>query len=179
MTAHTATKHGSFNRIYQVATICSTSKIYSSFDPRDSATKWHLSQFSHICRAHTFTQPPKSYASQCFSLLRQPFTALWILSGTNQVSQYQKKHSPTHTYRSHRSSLICFLHLLWSTASSLFNLRAWQSFSTISLHVHFDGQETPKTALCRGGPGLSNTCLLGPQPKPAQNPFSYLLRALS
>ena len=24
------------------------------------------------------------------------FTALWILSGTTQVSQYQKKHSPTH-----------------------------------------------------------------------------------
>ena len=38
------------------------------------------------------------------------FTALWILSGTTQVSQYQKKHSPTHTYRGHQSSLICFIH---------------------------------------------------------------------
>jgi len=27
------------------------------------------------------------------------FTALWILSGTTWVSWYQKKHSPTHTYR--------------------------------------------------------------------------------
>jgi len=48
--------------------------------------------------------------------------ALWILSGT------------TH---GHQSSLICFLHLLRSTASSLFNLRAWPTFSTISLQVFF------------------------------------------
>jgi len=59
------------------------------------------------------------------------------LSRTIQVSWYQKKHSPTHTYYDHQSSLICFLHLLWSTASSLFNLRAWQSFSTIPLQVFF------------------------------------------
>jgi len=36
-------------------------------------------------------------------------------------SQYQKKHSPTYTYRGHESSRICFIHLLWSMASSLFN----------------------------------------------------------
>jgi len=51
------------------------------------------------------------------------------------VSQYQKKHSRTHTYRGHQSSLICFLHLLRCMASSLFILRAWQSFSTISIEV--------------------------------------------
>jgi len=34
------------------------------------------------------------------------FTALWILSRTNRVSRYLKKHSPTHTYRGHQSSLI-------------------------------------------------------------------------
>jgi len=56
------------------------------------------------------------------------FTALWILYGTTRVSRHQKKHSPTHTYWGHQSSLICFLHLLQSTASSLFNLCAWQSF---------------------------------------------------
>ena len=50
------------------------------------------------------------------------------LSVTTWVSQYQKKHSPTHTYPDHQSSFICFLHLLWSIASSLFNLRAWQVF---------------------------------------------------
>ena len=65
------------------------------------------------------------------------FTALWILSGTSRVSRYQKKHSPTHIYRGHQSSLICFIHPLWSMASTLFNPCAWQSFSTISLQVFF------------------------------------------
>jgi len=64
------------------------------------------------------------------------FTALWILSGTTRVSRYQKKHSPTHTYCG-QSSLICFLHLLRSMASSLLNLCAWWSFSTISVQVFF------------------------------------------
>jgi len=58
------------------------------------------------------------------------FMALWILSGTTRVSQYQYV-SPTHTYHGHQSSLICFLHLIQSMASSPFNLRAWQSFHTI------------------------------------------------
>jgi len=51
----------------------------------------------HIC-AHTHTH--------------NRFTALWILSGTTWVSRYQKKHSPTHTYRGRQSSLICLIHLL-------------------------------------------------------------------
>jgi len=33
------------------------------------------------------------------------FTALWILSGTTRVSQWQKKHSPTHTHHGDQSSL--------------------------------------------------------------------------
>jgi len=49
------------------------------------------------------------------------FTAVWILSKTIRVSRYQKKHSPTHTYRGHHSSLICFIHPLRSMASSLCN----------------------------------------------------------
>ena len=65
------------------------------------------------------------------------FMAVWILSGTTQLSRYQKKNSPSHTYSGHQSSLICFIHLLWSRASSLFYSRAWQSFSTISLQVFF------------------------------------------
>jgi len=48
-----------------------------------------------------------------------------------------KKDSPTDTYPDHHSSLICFLHLLWSMASSLFNLCAWQSFRTTSVQVLF------------------------------------------
>jgi len=53
------------------------------------------------------------------------------------VSRYKKKHSPTHTYLDHQSSFICFFHLLQSIASSLFNLRDWQSFCTTSLQVLF------------------------------------------
>jgi len=53
------------------------------------------------------------------------------MSGTTQVSRCQKKHSSTHTCCAHQLSLNCFLHVLQSMASSLFNLRAWQSFSTI------------------------------------------------
>ena len=56
------------------------------------------------------------------------------MCGTSRVSWYQKKHSPTNINRGHQSSLICFLHLLQSTASSLFNV---QYFSTISIQVFF------------------------------------------
>ena len=63
---------------------------------------------------------------------QQPFYG--PLSGTTQMSWYQKKHSPTHIYHGHKLSLICLLHLLQSMASSLFNPRALQSFSTISLN---------------------------------------------
>ena len=55
------------------------------------------------------------------------------LSGTTRVSQYQKKHSPTH----HHPIFISFFHLPRSIASSLFKLRAWHSFSTTSFHVLF------------------------------------------
>ena len=65
------------------------------------------------------------------------FTALWILSGTTRMSQYQKKHLPAHTHRGHQSFLICFIHLLRTMASSVFNPRALESFSTISLQVFF------------------------------------------
>jgi len=42
-------------------------------------------------------------------------------------------HSHIHTFHGHKSSIICFLHLLRSTASSLFSLHARQSFYTIYL----------------------------------------------
>ena len=53
------------------------------------------------------------------------------------MSQYQKKHSPPHTHPDHQTSFINFLPLLLSIASSLFNLRAWQFFSTTSVQVIF------------------------------------------
>jgi len=57
------------------------------------------------------------------------------LSRTTRVSRYQKKHSPTH--HPDRPVFISFFHLPRSIASSLFKLRAWQSFCTTSLHVLF------------------------------------------
>ena len=82
----------------------------------------HRADFAYTHCGHTHTQP--FYSTLDFVL-------------ATRVSRYQKKHSPTHTDRGHQSSLICILHLLWSIASSLFNLRALQSFSTISLQVFF------------------------------------------
>jgi len=73
----------------------------------------------------------------CFSLQQQqqqPFYG--PLSGTTRVSQYQKKHSPTH-HPDHHPIFISFFHLPRSIASSLFKLRAWQSFCTTFLHVLF------------------------------------------
>ena len=58
------------------------------------------------------------------------------LSETTRVSQYQKKHSPTH-HPDHHPIFISFFHLLQSVASSLFKLRAWQSFCTTTFHVLF------------------------------------------
>ena len=66
---------------------------------------------------------------------QQPFNGR--LSGTTRVGRYQKKHSPAHTHPGQRTSFITFLHLQWSTASSLFSLRAWQSSRTTSLEVLF------------------------------------------
>jgi len=59
-------------------------------------------------------------------------TVLW----PTRVSRYQKKHSPTH-HPDHHPIFISFFHLPQSIASSLFKLRAWQSFCTTSLHVLF------------------------------------------
>ena len=52
------------------------------------------------------------------------------------MSQYQKKHSPTR-HPDHYPIFISFFHLQRSIASSLFKLRAWQSFCTTSLRVLF------------------------------------------
>ena len=56
------------------------------------------------------------------------------LSRTTRVSRYQKKHSPTH-HPDHHPIFIIFFHLPRSIASSLFKLRAWQSFCTTSFHA--------------------------------------------
>jgi len=68
-----------------------------------------------------------------FTAQQQPFYG--PLSGTTQVSRYQKKHSPTH--HPDRPVFIIFFHLPRSMTSSLFKLHAWQSFCTTSVHVLF------------------------------------------
>jgi len=70
------------------------------------------------------------YALQEQQQQQQPFYGR--LSGTTQVSQYQKKHSPTH-HPDHHPIFISFFHLPRYTASSLLKLRTWQSFCTTSL----------------------------------------------
>ena len=64
---------------------------------------------------------------------QQPFYG--PLSGTTRVSRYHKKHSPTH-HPDHHPIFISFFHLPHSIASSLFKLRAWQSFCTTSSLVY-------------------------------------------
>ena len=88
---------------------------------------------------------------------QQPFYG--PLSGTTRVSRYQKKHSPTHRPDRH-PIFISFFHLPRSIASSLFKLRAWQSFYTTSLHVLFGlplGLEPPPHIPYISSP---NQCLL-------------------
>jgi len=75
---------------------------------------------------HSATEPPLFDTKHTQT---ESFNGLW--SGTTRVGWYQKKHSPTHTHPDHQTSFIIFLHLLQYTASSLFSLCAWQSFSTL------------------------------------------------
>jgi len=65
---------------------------------------------------------------------QQPFYG--PLSMITGVSWYQKKHSHTH-HPDHHPIFISFFHLPRSIASSVFRLRAWQSFCTTSFHVLF------------------------------------------
>jgi len=96
-------------------------------------------QIQHHVAAKTETKPTDLGYDSAYRLLQQqqqqkPFYG--PLSGTTRESQYQKKHSPTH-HPDHHPIFINFLHLPQSIASSLFKLRAWQSFCTTSFHVLF------------------------------------------
>jgi len=88
----------------------------------DKCTSMYKYTHTHT---HTHTHTQSFYGSLDFA------------GRDNWVSWYRNKRSLTPTYRGHQSSLICFLHLLWSMASSLFSICAWQSFSTISFQVFF------------------------------------------
>ena len=75
-----------------------------------------------------------SSLNSCDNNTQQPFYG--PLSGTTRVSRYQKKHSPTH-HPDHHPIFFSFFHLPRSIGSSLFKLRASQSFCTTFLHVLF------------------------------------------
>ena len=76
---------------------------------------------TEISRINYFQQ------TACTQQQQQPFYG--PLSRITRVSRYQKKHSPTH-HPDHHPIFISFFHLPRSIASSLFKLRAWQSFCT-------------------------------------------------
>ena len=86
--------------------------------------------FIRPCLTHIFSDRRSDLPLQ----QQRPFYG--PLSGTTRVSRYQKKHSPTH-YPDHHPVFISFFHLPRSIASSLFKLRAWQSFCTTCFHVLF------------------------------------------
>ena len=88
-----------------------------------------------------------------------------LTAGTTRGGRYQKKHSPTHTHPDNQTSFINFFHLLWSIASSMFSLRAWQSFSTTSLQVLFGlplglGPSTPYSThfITKSSSSFCSTC---------------------
>jgi len=64
----------------------------------------------------------------CITHTHNRFTALWILSRTTQVSRYQKKHSPTRTYRGHQIS---------PSASSIYYDTWHPPYSIHMLYSHF------------------------------------------
>jgi len=60
-----------------------------------------------------------------------------VVTTTTTILSEETLPTHSHTYRDLQSYFICFLCLLWSMASSLINLHAWQSFCTTSLQVLF------------------------------------------
>ena len=82
------------------------------------------------------------------------------MSRTTRIGRYRKKHSPTHTHPDHQTSFINFLRLLQSLASSLFNLHAWQSFSTTSLMHTAQVKDMAKTTASPNVSYLSRSSLV-------------------
>jgi len=89
-----------------------------------------INRYEHIMHITTTWHIP-------YEIPQQEQSFYGPLSSTTRLSRYQKKHSPTHTYPNQQPSIISLFHLLRSTASCLFNLRAWQPFCTTSLQVPF------------------------------------------
>jgi len=80
----------------------------------------------HFHHDHTTWNKNNTNYYNCFTVLCLGLTG-WV--STRNIHPL--------TYPDHYPTLLSFFHLLWSIASSLFNLRAWQSFCTTSLQVLF------------------------------------------
>ena len=104
-----------------------TSKVISVI-ALEAGTFW-----LHKSRRSAFGRPNSGNLCQLTSQQQQQ-SFYGPLSGTTRVSHYQKKHSPT-DHPDHHPIFISFFRLLRSIASSLFKLRAWQSWCTTSFQV--------------------------------------------
>jgi len=87
-------------------------------------------------------------------LLLLPFYG--SLSRTTQVSWYQKKHSPAHTYCDHQSSYICFLHLLWPKNIVPVQFTHTDTHRLTDTHTHTHNH-LQLSGLCPGQPGWART----------------------
>jgi len=104
--------------------------MYQYFDIR-------IVNINEMNRTYTITFLWRLVLSSYFTFSvqqQQPFYS--HLSRTTRVSRYQKKHSPTH-HPDHHPMFMSFFYLPRFIPSSLFKLRAWQSFCTTSFHVLF------------------------------------------
>jgi len=121
---------------------------------------WQLMQnfnflmFMHTCIMHACMHARTHALTHTHTHDR--FMAFWIFSGHWGSAGTRRNIHPL-------TPLICFLHLSWSMASSLFTLHAWQSFTTISLQVFLAGHlpsQTPYISL----PKKSLSSFLSPCP---------------
>jgi len=117
--------------VVQVMKLCMLCYLLLLLELQIRPTPCHVSVLSftialYYKHTHTHTHIHSFYGSMDF--VRTPGWA-----GTRRNIH----DSPTHNYPGHQSPLICFIHLIWSMVSSLFNPCIWQSFSTICLQVFF------------------------------------------
>ena len=116
---------------------CSTYKwqCWQWHSQLNSHQHYHTLMLTNETNRHKHMDGINSHGTLLIQQQQRPFYG--PLSGTTRVSRYQKKHSPIH-HSDHHPILISFFHLPRSIASSLFKLRAWQSFCTTSFHVLFE-----------------------------------------
>jgi len=127
--------------IKSIALIINQSNSTAASDLWLWSTEWEkLILYKNYHKKHTHT------CAHTHTPTHNRFTALWNLAGTTWVSRYQKKHSPTHTYHGHQSSLICFLHLLHFPVQFM------------CLTVFFHNVSPRNTECCKRHSFKKNTC---------------------